>query len=163
MRANSGYQALFSDFSNGPGYEAKVLDIQILWTELLELNTTFSKPPEEICEDDISKFETDARNWCRKFLTITNITPYIHDMANHVGEFMRVHGSILPFTQQGLEKYNDMMTNIFMQLVTGMMKHLAIQIIQKQNRLELSVTVGLWLQSALKLDVQTVHKLVTTS
>jgi len=36
--------------------------------------------------------------------------PYKDAMANHVSEFMRVHGSILSFTQQGLEKYNDMMT-----------------------------------------------------
>lgn len=50
--------------------DSEVLDIQILWTELLELNTTFSKRPEEIREDDISKFETNARNWCRKFLIL---------------------------------------------------------------------------------------------
>ncbi len=35
---------------------------------------------------------------------------YIHAMLNHVGQFVRVHGSILPFTQQGLEKLNDVMT-----------------------------------------------------
>ena len=65
--------------------DPEVLDIQILWTELLELNTTFSKRPKEICKDDISKFEADARNWCRKFLTLFhqhNITPYIHAIAN---------------------------------------------------------------------------------
>ena len=119
--------------------DSEVLDIQILWTELLELNTTFSKCPEEICEDDISKFETDARNWCRKFLTLYhqhNITPYIHAMANHVGEFMRVHGSILPFTQQGLEKYNDMMTKEYFCATCHRNDEALIQIIQKQNRLE---------------------------
>ena len=31
-------------------------------------------------------------------------------MMNHVLEFMQCHGSILQFTQQGLEKYNDNMT-----------------------------------------------------
>ena len=31
-------------------------------------------------------------------------------MANHVDEFLRVHGSITLLTEQGLEKYNDMMT-----------------------------------------------------
>ena len=29
---------------------------------------------------------------------------------NHVAEFMRLHGGILQFSQQGLEKYNDVMT-----------------------------------------------------
>ena len=28
----------------------------------------------------------------------------------HVGEFMELHQSILPFTQQGMEKHNDIMT-----------------------------------------------------
>ena len=28
-------------------------------------------------------------------------------MANHVGQIMRIHGSILLFTEQGLEKLND--------------------------------------------------------
>ena len=118
--------------------DPEVLDIQILWTELLELNTTFSKRPEEICKDDISQFEADARNWCRKFLTLFhqhNITPYIHAMANHVGEFMRVHGSI-PFTQQGLEKYNDTMTKEYFRATCHRNDKALIQIAQKQNRLE---------------------------
>ena len=34
-------------------------------------------------------------------------------MMNHVGEFMQIHVSIVPFTQQGLEKFNDIMTNIY--------------------------------------------------
>ena len=35
------------------------------------------------------------------------VAPYIHAMACHVGDFIRVHGGILPFTQQGMEKLND--------------------------------------------------------
>ena len=118
--------------------DPEVLDIQILWTELLELNTTFSKRPKEICKDDISKFEADARNWCRKFLTLFhqhNITPYIHAMVNHVGGFMHVHGSI-PFTQQALEKYNDMMTKEYFRATCQRNDKALIQIAQKQNRLE---------------------------
>ena len=30
--------------------------------------------------------------------------------AYHIGEFLQIHGGLLPFTQQGLEKYNDVMT-----------------------------------------------------
>lgn len=57
-------------------------------------------------------------------------------MANHVGEFMRVHGSILSFTQQGLEKYNDMMTKEYFCATCHRNDEALIQIIQKQNRLE---------------------------
>ena len=34
----------------------------------------------------------------------------MHCMAQHVGEFMSINGALLPFTQQGLEKYNDQVT-----------------------------------------------------
>lgn len=42
------------------------------------------------------------------------MTPYIHAFMNHVGEFMTIHGSILPFNQQALEKENDVITKIFL-------------------------------------------------
>ena len=34
------------------------------------------------------------------------ITPYIHAMSNHVGGYIRIHSSILPFTQRGLLSSN---------------------------------------------------------
>ena len=72
---------------------------------------------------------------------------------------------MVAFTQQGLQKYTDMITKEYFLATCHRNDEALIQIVQKQNRLELStsVTVGLWLQSALKLDVLTVPKLVTTS
>ena len=32
---------------------------------------------------------------------------------NHVGEFMKIHGSNLPFTQQGLEKKKGVITKSY--------------------------------------------------
>ena len=73
----------------------------------------FSKGPENITEKDISDFESQSGEWVQKFIqfyqTKANM-PYIQAISNHVGEFMRIHGSILPFTQQGLEKFNDVVT-----------------------------------------------------
>lgn len=43
-------------------------------------------------------------------LPYKEVTPYIHAMIYHVGDFMRIHGCPLPFTLHGLEKYNDTMT-----------------------------------------------------
>lgn len=57
-----------------------------------------------------------AYDWVVQFIDIyhtRHITPYIHAMKYHVGEFLRLHGAILPFTQQGLEKYNDVITKNF--------------------------------------------------
>ena len=47
------------------------------------------------------------REWVHRFVYVyhrDNGTPYIHAMANHVSEFMQIHGSVLPFMQQVLEK-----------------------------------------------------------
>lgn len=70
--------------------ECRTIKIQVLWTELLELNTMFSKGPEAITDADINDFETRSREWVDKFIheyQTKNVTPYIHAMSNHVGEF----------------------------------------------------------------------------
>ena len=64
-----------------------------------------------------------------------NITPYIHALMNHVGEFMQLHGSILQFLQHGLEKYNDM-TKEYFRSTSHHGKAALRQIMEKQNRLE---------------------------
>ena len=59
-------------------------------------------------------------DWVVQFIDIYHTrhnTPHIHAMKCHVEEFLRLHGAILPFTQQGLEKYNDVITKNFFGLV----------------------------------------------
>jgi hypothetical protein len=56
----------------------------------------------------IDAFAWQAQGWVQKFTDVyhtNNVTPYIHALANHVSEFMKLHGSIISFTQHGLEKY----------------------------------------------------------
>ena len=113
--------------------------IQFLWDELLQLNFIFSKPARELSLADIDIFESRARTWVRKFIDVyheKNITPYIHALMNHVPEFMRIHSSILPFTQQGLEKYNDIMTKQYFRSSNHKSEQALVQIMEKQNRLE---------------------------
>lgn len=113
--------------------------IQFLWDELLHLNEIFSKKTEELTVEDTGTFEVRARTWCRKFIEIyhaSNVTPYIHAMMNHVPEFMRLHHSIVPFTQQGLEKYNDVMTKQYFRATNHHDSKALTQIMEKQNRLE---------------------------
>lgn len=119
--------------------EATTSSIQWLWTELLELNKVFSKCAKELNDDDIRTFEERARQWGRDFLLTyhsNNITPYIHAMMNHVSEFMTLHGSILAFTQQGLEKYNDVVTKDYFRSSNHKGEQALLQIMQKRNRLE---------------------------
>ena len=64
-----------------------------------------------------------------------DVTPYIHALMNHVGQFMQIHGSILSFTQQGLEKLNDVVTKNFFHSSCHRDEALK-QLIEKQNRIE---------------------------
>ena len=57
-------------------------------------------------------------------------------MFNHVGDFMRIHGSILPFTQQGLEKLNDVMTRHYFRSTSHQNEKALTQLMQKLNRIE---------------------------
>ena len=90
---------------------SKVSTMQYLWLELLWINNLLGKPLLE--EGDIEEFESASKTWVDRFLSVylkLQVTPYIHAMHSHVGQFLRQHGGLLPFTQQGLEKYNDRMT-----------------------------------------------------
>ena len=82
--------------------------IQHLWDELLEINMFLSLPSESLSTQIITDFGEQAKKWGRDFIDIYHtsaVTPYIHALTNHaVEQFMRIHGSTLPFTQQGLEK-----------------------------------------------------------
>ena len=65
-----------------------------------------------------------------------HVTPYMHCMTMHMCEFMHIHGALLPFTQQGLEKYNDQMTKNYFRSSSHCGQERFIQIMQKQNRIE---------------------------
>ena len=90
--------------------------------------------------DSISAFQADAKSWLQKLLCVyqtKNITPYIHAMVAHVPEFMTMYGSIVPFTQQGLEKLNDDLTKYcYRGSNHHTQDHQALtQTLQKKNRL----------------------------
>ena len=113
--------------------------IQHLWSELYALNKILSKPAKELPETAINKYEDRARQWGKDFVGVyqsDRVTPYIHAMMNHVHEFMRVHGSILPFTQQGLEKLNHNVTKNYFRSSSHRGEAAIQQLIEKQNRLE---------------------------
>ena len=79
-----------------------ILEIQDLWHELLAVNCCLSVRPEQLQPTHAEDFERKAR----ELYPSKHVTPYMHTMMNHVSQFMELHGSILPFIQQGMEKYN---------------------------------------------------------
>ena len=97
---------------------SKVATMQSLWLELLRINELLGKP--QLDESGILEFEAMAKAWVVKFCTVyqkTKVTPYIHAMHSHVGQFLRQHGGLLPFTQQGIEKYNDRLMKTYFRWV----------------------------------------------
>ena len=110
--------------------------MQELWSKFYNTIRELNKK-----ECDPSNFETKAKEWVRLFITIyqkKDVTPYMHAMAQHVPEFLQLHkGNIVQFTQQGLEKLNDVSTKNY-QRSSNHRDHEALkQMLQKMNRIEL--------------------------
>ena len=136
--SNIDLSQLFPELEN-------VTHIQKLWKDFLEIHRIFSMKPSEITEQIITKFQADSKTFVNDFLKIylaKHVTPYMHCMMHHVGEFMALHGSIVQFTQQGLEKYNDLMTKDFFRSSSHRGMQCFIQILQKQNQLEHLESIG---------------------
>ena len=132
----------------------KTTAIQHLWNKLLELNQMFSKKEEELTPDLISSVESQARQWGTDFIAVyqtSRVTPYIHALMNHVAEFMQLHGSILPFTQHGLEKYNDVVTKTYFRCTNHRGEK---EIMEKQNRMEHMQDLGVKTKKCLVLPAK---------
>jgi hypothetical protein len=120
-------------------------EIQSLWKDLLEINKLLSARPGDVTSGHVEVFEARSKAFVNTFVDIypaKHVTPYMHCMMQHVGEFMTAHGSILPFTQQGLEKYNDVMTKDYFRSTSHHSEASLVQIMQKQNRLEHLESLG---------------------
>ena len=65
---------------------------------------------------EIEAFATKAKLWLELFLQVyqtKHMTPYMHALVAHLPEFLTLHGSIIPFMQQGLERLNDHYTHFY--------------------------------------------------
>ena len=59
---------------------------------------------------EVPEFKSKVDHWMQKFLVVyrtKDVTPYMHALMSHVPEFLKLYGNIEFFTQQGMEKYND--------------------------------------------------------
>ena len=57
-------------------------------------------------------------------------------LAMHVSEFLKLYGNIGQFTQQGLEKLNDLTTIFFQHTSNHHEQEAHKQILEKRNRIE---------------------------
>ena len=52
-------------------------------------------------------------DWITLFISIyqtKHVTPYMHILRSHIPQFIKIYGTLAPFSQQGLEKLNDDIT-----------------------------------------------------
>ena len=49
----------------------------------------------------------------------------MHALVSHMPQFLSIHGAENPFTQQGVEKLNDLYTTTFTALITEKVTHLS--------------------------------------
>ena len=91
-------------------------------------------------EADVRQFQNRCKKWIQSFLTVyhtTHVTPYMHVLTVHVPELLMKYGSIAYFTQQGLEKLNDMTTKMYFR-ATNHHKNALLQMLTKRARLEIT-------------------------
>ena len=111
-------------------------EIQQLWAKFYFIIQELNKK-----DCDPRKFEVDAKEWARLFISVyqtKNVTPYMHAFAMHVPEFLRLHhGNISIFSQQGLEKLNDVSTKHFQRSSNHRNEEALKQMLQKANQIEI--------------------------
>ena len=106
-----------------------------MWNDFYDLIIQLGKQE----YSNVDGFERLAKSWVKNFLKIyqtKDITPYIHAFSMHIPQFLRLYGNIVSFTQQGLEKLNDLTTEYFQSASNHREMESLKQILQKQNRLE---------------------------
>ena len=98
--------------------------IQKLWNEFVTLVKCLSVSTKE--SQSPQDFDKKAKQWVNDFRSVyqcKDVTPYyMHCLAMHVSQFLEMYGNIGQFTQQGLEKLNDLTTIFFSMHQTIMSK-----------------------------------------
>lgn len=120
-----------------PSQVPKIVTIQQIWCQFFQLINVVRA--DSITAEEITKFEADGKAWLKCFLGIyqtMNVTPYMHLMTAHLPEFLRIHGPISPFTQQGLEKLNGVYTQFYFMGSNHKDTEALKQILLRKNRLE---------------------------
>ena len=113
-------------------------DVQALWRDILEINRMLSVRQEDVTAEH-AKPSNRSQKHLSKFTEVypsKHVTPYMHCMMMHVSQFISIHGAILPFTQHGMEKYNDVMTKNYFRASFHRGLDCLTQILDKQNRIE---------------------------
>ena len=116
-----------------PMHEKKT-QVQKLWNDLFSIVNSLSQ---KNCNS--VEFDQRAKAWINLFTSVyqsKDVTPYMHCLGMHVSQFLDLHGNIMQFTQQGLEKLNDLLTIHFHHSSNHREQEAFKQMMQKRNWLE---------------------------
>ena len=126
-----------------------VVLIQKLGKEFATLNETIRS--ESMSTSEIETFASKAKLWLELFIQSKDVTPYMHALVSHLPEFFTLYGSIIPFTQQGLERLNDQYTHYYFR-GTNHHDYTALkQLLLKKNRIEVLTDKGYVRQKKLQV------------
>lgn len=121
----------------------KACSIQEIWDGFRSIMDNLKELTGE--EKQVGAFHVKVHEWMAKFLSVyqsKHVTPYMHALIAHVPEFVSLHGNIVAFTQQGLEKLNDATTKNYFQASNHRNTEALLQILQKNNRMEHYIDAG---------------------
>lgn len=113
--------------------------VQEIWNGLLQINEYLWSGTIDKKETTFPEFEGVCRKWITNFLAVyhtRHVTPYMHLLIAHIPEFLKLYGSLAPYSQQGLEKLNDDITKIYYRGTNHHIKEALEQILLKRNRTE---------------------------
>ncbi len=108
----------------------KASDIQELWSSFYILMQMLSND----CVADV--FDRKAKTWVNDFCAIyqtKHVTPYAHALSMHVSQLIQLHGNISKFSEQGLEKLNDLTTKHYLRSTNHRETEALHQLIQKRK------------------------------
>ena len=76
--------------------------IQEIWTQLNEIYKQLQS------NDHLNAdwLQDNVNNWILLFTSLyptKHVTPYMHILVSHIPQFIKLYGSLAPFSQQGLE------------------------------------------------------------
>ena len=117
--------------------------IQEIWMQFAALNKIICS--DRVCSEQAAAFAVASKTWLQLYLTVyqtKHVTPYIHALVAHLHEFFEIYGTVVPFTQQGLEKLNNVYTQFYFRSTNHHEYESLKQLLLKQIRLESLADMG---------------------
>lgn len=119
-------------------------EMEKLWASFMEIIGDLKL--EFTTDDAITQLTNKINSWFDKFLCLyqaKDVTPYMHALYAHVPEFLRLYENISYFTQQGMEKYNDISSKHYFRSSNHRGISALKQILLKKNRIQLLEAAGM--------------------